>query len=45
MMKILKDVDETKLTKKGILFFVPELEDFYKWYVHFFKKNQLCTND
>ena len=35
MMKILKDVDETKFTKKGILFFVPELEDFYKWYVHF----------
>ena len=38
-MKILKDVDEIRFTKKGILLFVPELEDSYKWYVHFKKIN------
>ena len=37
LMKILKDVDETKFPKRGILFFIPELEASYKWYVNFQK--------
>ena len=37
MMKMMRQIDSQNLPKKGILFFIGDLEDVYKWYVYFFK--------
>ena len=37
MMKMMRQIDSQKFPKKGILFFIGDLEDVYKWYVYFFK--------
>ena len=37
MMKMMKQIDSQKFPKKGILFFIGDLENVYKWYVYFFK--------
>lgn len=35
MIKILGMVDKEKYPKRGVLFYIPELEEHYKWYIHF----------
>ena len=37
MTKMMRQIDIQKFPKKGILFFIGDLEDVYKWYVYFFK--------
>ena len=43
MMKMMRQIDSQKFPKKGILFFIGDLEDVYKWYVYFFK-NHFCLS-
>ena len=33
MMKMVRQIDSQKFPKKGILFFIGDLEDVYKWCV------------
>ena len=37
MMKMMRQIDSQKFPKKGIFFFIGDLEDVYKWYAYFFK--------
>ena len=37
MMKMMGQIDSQKFLKKGILLFIGDLEDVYKWFVYFFK--------